>query len=418
MRGAHARPSRPSTRPRTMLAALIGLGVVAGMTPAVAEQEGQTPQPSADLAAGVGDPADLALHRAATGSAPCRPGEIAAQAVNGSVAGGYGDKWCSGDATRWMVVDLGETRTLDSFTVRHAQAGGEDPGWNTRDFDIAVSDDNQTFTTVAAVRGNTKGLTNHPAATRGRYLRLDVLDREQPARIYSFEAYGAPTTCFPYPHRDPTKRPQPSVDIGSDVPELDDRYLDAARLLWQTRWPGVWQTFAYPSIVDEPAVGISRVLISTADSASFNGSTLHLPYRDLVSSVDAGNVGTWLHESAHLLQLDYAARPAPLFTEGITDFIRFVGYGDDPTWTVAAEPVPADAAGVWNGGYRVGARFLLWLTQRFDTSGARYRLVYDLNAKAAEGRTDLEAVVAEVVGRPFADLAEEYLREPGINPHC
>ncbi|WP_240197144.1 GH92 family glycosyl hydrolase [Nonomuraea lactucae] len=140
-------------------------------------------------------PVNVALNKAATGSAPCASSEGPAKAVNGSVSGGNSDKWCSGATPKFLQVDLGGQYAITSFTVRHASAGGEQAGYNTRDFDVRVSADGSTWTTVAQVRGNTAGISNHPVtATTARYARLDVLAAEQSgggaARIYEFEVYA------------------------------------------------------------------------------------------------------------------------------------------------------------------------------------------------------------------------------------
>jgi predicted alpha-1,2-mannosidase len=157
--------------------------------------------PTYDATPGPGTPpppptGNLALNRPATGSAPCNANETPAKAVNGSVSGGLSDKWCSLVATRFLQVDLGATKTLHSFVVRHAGAGGESTSWNTEDYDIQVSTDGTTFTTVAQVRGNTANVTTSAVNTSGRFIRLNVLQAQQgsgtggAARIYEFEAYG------------------------------------------------------------------------------------------------------------------------------------------------------------------------------------------------------------------------------------
>ena len=140
-------------------------------------------------------PGNLALNRPATGSTPCASSEGPEKAVNGSVSGGNSDKWCSGaGASGFLQVDLGVTRSLTSFTVRHAGAGGEGLNGNTRDFDIQVSANGTTFTTVAQVRGNSANVSTHPVTASGRYIRLQIITAEQngggTARIYEFEAYG------------------------------------------------------------------------------------------------------------------------------------------------------------------------------------------------------------------------------------
>ena len=137
---------------------------------------------------------NLALNKPATADSSCNANEGPAKAVNGSVTGGTSDKWCSGGATKFLQVDLGATHPISQFTVRHAGAGGESATWDTRDFDLQVSNDASTWTTVVQARGNTADVTNHGVSTSGRYVRLNVITPTQTtdnaARIYELEVYG------------------------------------------------------------------------------------------------------------------------------------------------------------------------------------------------------------------------------------
>jgi NedA-like, galactose-binding domain len=79
--------------------------------------------------------------------------------------------------------------------VKHAGTGGETTSWNTRDFNIQVSQDGSTWTTVVNVTGNTASTTTHPiAATQARYVRLNVTVPTQTSdsatRIYELEVYA------------------------------------------------------------------------------------------------------------------------------------------------------------------------------------------------------------------------------------
>ncbi|RAJ42708.1 putative alpha-1,2-mannosidase [Kitasatospora sp. SolWspMP-SS2h] len=138
--------------------------------------------------------ADLALNRPATADSSCNTDEGPAKAVNGSVSGGSGDKWCSLGGTKWWRVDLGGPTQVRTVTVRHAGAGGESTAWNTRDYDIQASDDGTAWTTLVQARGNTADVTTHAVNATARYLKLNVLTPEQggggAARIYEFEVYG------------------------------------------------------------------------------------------------------------------------------------------------------------------------------------------------------------------------------------
>jgi predicted alpha-1,6-mannanase (GH76 family) len=138
---------------------------------------------------------DLALGGAASGSAACTAAESAANAIDGN--GLRGSKWCSGGASgQELVVDLGRTRRIVGFRVRHAGAGGEDPGWNTRDFELATSADAQTWTTAVTVTGNTASVTSHfVPRVSARYVRLHVTRAQTSedfaaARIYELEVLG------------------------------------------------------------------------------------------------------------------------------------------------------------------------------------------------------------------------------------
>jgi hypothetical protein len=98
-------------------------------------------------------PENLALGRPVTGSRPCRPDQGPEKAVNGSVAGGDADKWCAYDWPLFLQVDLGAPRPVTRFVLKHASAGGESEELDTRDFNIQVSMDGRTFTTVETSSG-------------------------------------------------------------------------------------------------------------------------------------------------------------------------------------------------------------------------------------------------------------------------
>ena len=139
---------------------------------------------------------NLALNRPATASSSCNANEGPAKAVNGTVNGGNTDKWCAVTATKWWQVDLGSSLSVSRFVVRHAGAGGENAAWNTRDYDIQVSTNGTTWTTVSQVRGNTANVSTHTiAATQARYVRMNVLvptsNTDAAARVYEFEVYAS-----------------------------------------------------------------------------------------------------------------------------------------------------------------------------------------------------------------------------------
>ncbi len=97
---------------------------------------------------------------------------------------------------QWLVVDLGATRELVGFRVRHAGAGGEAAAWNTRDFELDTSADGQAWARAVTVVGNTADVTTHPIAPlMARFARLHVTTAQSAtnipaARIYELEIFG------------------------------------------------------------------------------------------------------------------------------------------------------------------------------------------------------------------------------------
>jgi hypothetical protein len=96
---------------------------------------------------------NLALHRPATGSVPCSEEQGPEKAVNGSVGGGEPDRWCAHERPLFLQVDLGAVRPVTRFIVKHASAGGENEESDTREFNIQLSSEGKTFTTVASSTG-------------------------------------------------------------------------------------------------------------------------------------------------------------------------------------------------------------------------------------------------------------------------
>jgi hypothetical protein len=121
--------------------------------------------------------ANLALRRPATGSLPCGPDRGPEKAVNGSVAGGETDSWCAEDWPLFLQVDLGAARPVKRFVVMHASAGGERDESDTREFNIQVSMDGKTFTTVESSSG--AGFVEE----RTEYRRLIYFDGRREANL-------------------------------------------------------------------------------------------------------------------------------------------------------------------------------------------------------------------------------------------
>jgi hypothetical protein len=121
---------------------------------------------------------NLALHRPATGSSPCSEDQGPEKAVNGSVAGGQADQWCAAGWPLFLQVDLGAVRPVTRFVVKHASAGGENEESDTREFNIQLSNEGKTFTTVASSSG--AGFVDE----RTEYREITYFDGRRAARLH------------------------------------------------------------------------------------------------------------------------------------------------------------------------------------------------------------------------------------------
>ena len=144
---------------------------------------------------GPGDPANLARARPVTGSLPCREDRGPEKAVNGSVAGGEADSWCSQDRPLYLQVDLGTLRPVARFVVKHASAGGEHEDSDSRAFNIQVSTDGKLFATVETSSGGVveerteyRDLIYFDGRRQGRFLFVDgTVESLGVARVLNFE---------------------------------------------------------------------------------------------------------------------------------------------------------------------------------------------------------------------------------------
>jgi hypothetical protein len=120
---------------------------------------------------------NLARGRPATGSLSCSPDRGPEKAVNGSVAGGETDSWCAVARPLFLQVDLGTTRPVARFVVKHASAGGESEESDTREFNIQVSTEGKAFATVETSTG--AGFVEE----RTEYRQIAYFDGRREARL-------------------------------------------------------------------------------------------------------------------------------------------------------------------------------------------------------------------------------------------
>ncbi|ALB28529.1 endo-beta-N-acetylglucosaminidase, partial [Companilactobacillus heilongjiangensis] len=116
-----------------------------------------------------------------------------------AIDGDLTTKWCDNSHENpFMIVDLGNTKTITGFELYNAATGGEDSAWNTKDYDILVSNDKQNWTTVVEHRNNTLDISKDAISkTEARYVKLFIHKAEQSgntARIYGFKIMGVDQT--------------------------------------------------------------------------------------------------------------------------------------------------------------------------------------------------------------------------------
>jgi len=130
-----------------------------------------------------GQPLNIALNKPATPSSTENTTLTAAASVDGI---GY-TRWASvgGTDPSWIYVDLGKTYTISQVLLDWEVALA-------KDFQIQISADAISWTTVKTVTGNTLYTNFIPVTGSGRYVRMYGTKRGTPYgySLYEFEVYG------------------------------------------------------------------------------------------------------------------------------------------------------------------------------------------------------------------------------------
>ncbi len=118
----------------------------------------------------------------------------AALAADGSPSEGKIWESSTQDGKGWVELDFGEAYSISRYVVRHAEAAGMSPEYNTRDFTVEVSPDGLVWTTVGTHKANTSCLTDIDITpVEARYVRVSVADAgsDNVVRIADIEVYGS-----------------------------------------------------------------------------------------------------------------------------------------------------------------------------------------------------------------------------------
>ncbi|QCR21029.1 Ig-like domain-containing protein [Pontibacter sp. SGAir0037] len=132
---------------------------------------------------------NLALRKPVTVSSTENPGTPGSNAVDGNGT----TRWSSAFSDpQWLTVDLGETYTINMVKVVWEPAFASD-------YQLQISADNENWTTVKTITGNTTLVNEHPQLSQaGRYVRIYGTKRATPYgySLYELEVYGKKAAAF------------------------------------------------------------------------------------------------------------------------------------------------------------------------------------------------------------------------------
>ncbi|ASS68372.1 MULTISPECIES: discoidin domain-containing protein [unclassified Paenibacillus] len=170
---------------------------------------GPAPQPA---------PINAALGRPAVSSSEAGGSQPKDYATANVTDGGLSSRWASqASDPQWIYVDLGQSQRIGKVVLRWETAFG-------RVYDIQVSDDARSWTTVYRQRYGAGGKDEIPLYASGRYVRMLGIGRgtNYGYSLYEFEVYSY-RTGDPQPSYSIAPLPQPStVQVGSGSYEIGD----------------------------------------------------------------------------------------------------------------------------------------------------------------------------------------------------
>ncbi|EHR32325.1 hypothetical protein HMPREF9709_01606 [Helcococcus kunzii ATCC 51366] len=116
-------------------------------------------------------------------------------------------KWCDNANDKpWIMYELENESTITSFEILHAAKGGEDAAFNTRIYNISISEDGKNWTPIVKVEDNKADETLHAVIERAKFVKLDIIRGEQGgsvARIYEFKVFGFEKPIEDFPAYEP-----------------------------------------------------------------------------------------------------------------------------------------------------------------------------------------------------------------------
>ncbi len=170
------------------------------------------------------------------------------------------DKWATDSYPKWVRVDLGDTYEISRWIVLHAEAGGESEDYNTRNYELRISEtnaDESSFRFIDFVSDNTASFTDrtlsNPVNARHVELKINAPNSANDlfARIYQFEVYGKPCKTVFFDDNDSTSGSTPADIKRAEASTVSVPYntgilsKDGYRFIgWNTESDGTGTSYA------------------------------------------------------------------------------------------------------------------------------------------------------------------------------
>ena len=249
---------------------------------------------------------------------------------------------------------------------------------------LQVSADGKTFEEIAKFKGGVA-----KAKVQGRQILAvrikPTADWSHPLVIREFAIDSDPkVAAFKYPVE--------FIVNVSDAPEMKEWAEKVAKVCERAyQWMGddlKSPGFKPPTLVTMTLKSNYNGVAATS-GARITGSATYFKKKP-------DDVGAMVHETVHVQQ-QYKGRGNPgWLVEGIVDFIRFFKYEPGKIGNLNV------AKAKYNGSYRVTARFLAYVTDKYKKD-----LVLDLNRAMREGRYK-EEMWKDFTGKTLLELDEEW----------
>jgi hypothetical protein len=95
---------------------------------------------------------------------------------------------------KWIQFDFKKAYLINRYVIRHAGFGGMDKSYNTKTFDVEISNDGKKWQVVNRQFNNKSDVTDVDISpVEARYVRVNIINpgRDGIARIGDMEIYGS-----------------------------------------------------------------------------------------------------------------------------------------------------------------------------------------------------------------------------------